>query len=99
MSTIHSDRKFSITIHTDALAVIHCLRALSKFSQKTGSNQMPWNDQRDDVWVKNNHELTFHFSEPKYRDRFIAEAKRLLPDGSWKVLRTRDYNSAKKPGA
>ncbi len=34
----HSDYKYSITVNTDDLPVVGCLRALSKFSQKTGEH-------------------------------------------------------------
>lgn len=48
--TTHQDHKFSVTIHTDDLAVVNCLRALSKFSQKTGNNNIPWGDTKDKDW-------------------------------------------------
>ncbi len=38
----HAKHRFSITVHSDDLAVVYCLRALAKFSQKTGNNQIPW---------------------------------------------------------
>ena len=34
MST-HADHKFSITVHTDDIAVLYCLRALADYSQTT----------------------------------------------------------------
>jgi hypothetical protein len=42
--------RFSITIETDDLAVVGCLRALAKFSQKTGNNQIPWGGTKDRDW-------------------------------------------------
>ena len=40
--TTHADHKFSITMFSNDLAVVNCLRSLSKFSQKTGNNNIPW---------------------------------------------------------
>lgn len=37
----HYKYKYSITIHTDDLAVVNCLRALSKYSQKSGNYSGP----------------------------------------------------------
>ena len=38
----HSRYCFSVTIHSDDLAVVNCLRALSQFGQATGNNRIPW---------------------------------------------------------
>lgn len=38
----HADYKFSITIKSDDLAVVNCLRSLSQFSQQSGNNRIPW---------------------------------------------------------
>ena len=83
--TTHSDHKYSITIHSDDLAIINCLRALSKFSQKTGNNQIPWGGTKDRDWEKEGHKVTFRFSETRYRDIFVSEITRLLPSNLWQV--------------
>ncbi|MDZ7759451.1 MAG: hypothetical protein U5L00_04245 [Desulfovermiculus sp.] len=36
----HHRYKYSITIQTDDLAVVNCLRALSQYSQKTGNKRI-----------------------------------------------------------
>jgi hypothetical protein len=48
----HTDHRFSITIYTDDLAVVNCLRALSKLSQKTGNNNIPWGATKDRNWKR-----------------------------------------------
>ena len=48
--TVHADHHFSVTIHTDDLALVGCLRALSKFNQKSGNNQIPWGGTKAADW-------------------------------------------------
>ncbi len=79
---IHDRYRYSVTIHSDDLAVVYCLRALSKFSQKTGNNQIPWGGTTDDAWRSSEHRVRFHFDDPKYRDDFRFEGNRLL-GGMW----------------
>ena len=81
--TTHQDHKFSITIHTDDLAVVNCLRALSKFSQKTGNNNIPWGGTKDKDWDRDGHQVTFRFSSETYRNGFLSELNRLLPKQLW----------------
>jgi hypothetical protein len=66
--TDHALHRFSITIHTDDLAVVGCLRALAKFSQKTGNNQIPWGGTKDRDWRRDGRRVTFRFSAAQYRD-------------------------------
>jgi hypothetical protein len=93
--TTHKDHKFSITIHTDDLAVLNCLRALSKYSQRTGNNQIPWGGTKEKDWKAGRHEITFHFSDPVYREGFADELRRLLPHSLWKETDRRDDDPAK----
>ncbi|MDD2903837.1 MAG: hypothetical protein PHU44_15530 [Syntrophales bacterium] len=95
MKTTHEDHKFSITIHSDDLAVINCLRALSKYSQKTGNNNIPWGGTKDKDWIRDEHQVTFHFSDPTYREGFLSELERLLPSGIWREIRRSDNDPAK----
>jgi hypothetical protein len=90
----HYDYRYSITIHTDDLAVVNCLRALSKFSQKTGNNNIPWGGTKDKDWKRDRHNVTFRFSETIYRNGFISEIKRLLPEGLWKEVGRSDNDPA-----
>jgi hypothetical protein len=92
--TEHSQHKFSITIHTDDLAVVGCLRALAKFSQKTGNNNIPWGGTKDHDWKRDCHTVTFRFSTVEYRDGFVDELNRLLPNSLWNVQATSDNDPA-----
>ena len=94
MTTTHVDHKYSITVQTDDLAVVGCLRALAKFSQKFGNNQIPWGGTKDKDWERDHGHVTFRFSTPEYRNRFLSEAERLLPKASWKPVDTSDNDPA-----
>lgn len=94
MTDDHSLYRFSITIHSDDLAVVGCLRALSQFSQKTGNNRIPWGGTKDADWRSAARCVTFRFSATQYRDGFLAEASRLLPPALWTVRGQRDDDPA-----
>jgi hypothetical protein len=70
---------FSVTVYTRDLAVVECLRALAKFSQETGNNQIPWGGTKDTDWRNADRKITLHFSSPANRERLKSEAARLLP--------------------
>ena len=92
--TTHADHKYSVTIHSDDLPVVNCLRALSKYSQRTGNNNIPWGGTKDKDWERDRHHVTFRFSTREYRDGFVAEVERLLPKGLWREVVRRDDDPA-----
>lgn len=91
----HSKYKFSVTIHTDDLAVVNCLRALSQYSQKTGNNRITWGNTKDADWQAANHKVTFRFTSPEYRDYYLSEIQRLLPPQLWQEVVRSDNDPAK----
>ncbi|SRR5713101_7632972 len=90
----HAKHRFSITVHSDDLAVVYCLRALAKFSQKTGNNQIPWGGTTDDAWRGAQHNVTFRFDSPEYRSDFLNEATRLLDTSRWTTVSASDTDPA-----
>jgi len=92
----HKDYKFSITIHSDDLAVVNCLRALSQYSQKTGNNRIPWGGTKDTDWESDKHHVTFRFTSPDYREGFKLEVRRLLPDNCCLFTEESDNDPAHK---
>lgn len=92
--TTHADHRFSITVHTDDLAVLYCLRALADYSQTTGNTRITWGGTKKDDWEHSGRMVTFRFSSPSYRTGFTKEAVRVLPDGSWSKVRQRDNDPA-----
>lgn len=89
---LHEDYEYSITIHTDDRAVLNCLRALSQYSQRTGNNRIPWGGTKESDWKRDDHKVTFQFTEPEYRDTFVDEVTRLLPDDLWDEAERSDNN-------
>ena len=95
----HSAYKFSITSHSDDLAVVNCLRSLAQYSQKTGNNRIPWGGTKDRDWMGSGHSVTFRFTEPQYRVGFVAECSRLLgTSGLWKETASSDADPAQPMG-
>src|SRR5665213_2761318 len=86
--TAHGDHRFSITVHSDDLAVVNCARALLKFSEKTGNNQIPWGGTKETDWQRADHPVTLRFSSEKYRQGFLTEMERLLPKHLWRIAAT-----------
>jgi len=93
MST-HADHKFSITVHTDDIAVLYCLRALADYSQTTGNTRITWGGTTKEEWERSGRMVTFRFSNPSYRAGFTQEAIRILPNGSWSKVRQSDNDPA-----
>ncbi len=90
----HATYKFSVTVKSDDLAVVNCLRSLAQFSQQTGNNRIPWGGTKDTDWKREDHTVTFHFTTPAYRLGFIAEAQRLLPQSLWSLVRENNNDPA-----
>ena len=93
MST-HKDHRFSITVRTPDLAVLYCLRALADYSQETGNTRITWGGTRKEDWERDKQCVTFRFSKPAYRDKFVKEANRVLLNGSWSKVKESDNDPA-----
>jgi hypothetical protein len=91
----HQKYKYSVTIQTDDLPVVNCLRALSQYSQKTGNNRITWGNTKDKDWDRDNHCVTFRFTSPEYREGFLSQVNRLLPNNLWREYARSDNNPAK----
>jgi len=90
----HHKYKYSVTIQTDDLAVVNCLRALSQYSQKTGNNRIAWGNTKDSDWEKHNKRVTFRFTSKEYRGGFLSEVERLLPNNLWTEYAQSDNDPA-----
>lgn len=90
----HDNYKFSITIHSDNLAVVNCLRALSQYSQKTGNNRIPCSGTKNEDWKRDGHQVTFRFTSTEYRQGFVSEINQLLPSNLWGVVGESDNDPA-----
>jgi hypothetical protein len=94
--TTHSEHRFSVTVRTSEPAVLYCLRALADFSQKTGNTRIVWGGTRREDWERQHNQVSFHFSDPRYRQGFLMEANRLLPVGSWEKVGENDHDPAQR---
>ena len=91
----HNDFHYSVTVQTDDLAMVHCLRGLSMFAQAEGNKRIPWGGTKENDWEQHHHCVTFHFSSPRYRSEFEEQVTRLLPKDSWTRVGDSDENPAK----
>ena len=91
---MHEQYRYSVTLKSHDLAVVNCLRALSQFSQETGNNRIPWGGTKDHWWKRDNHQVTFRFTKPQYRTKFLVEIQRLLPETLWSVIDQDDNDPA-----
>jgi len=73
------DRPYGVTLYTEDLAVLFCLRGLATrngFPAMTGTGKNQWRE--------NGRTVTFYFTTGSSRDDFLADAERLL-SGRWKI--------------
>ena len=91
----HAEFHYSVAVRTDDLAVLHCLRSLSQYAQKTGNKRIPWGGTKESDWRDRNHWVIFHFTSPSYRRGFLAEVARLLAHDLWEKGEERDDDPAK----
>ena len=92
--SLHAKYHYSVTIKTGDEAVLNCLRALSQYAQLKGNNRIPWGGTKREDWERDNHCVTFHFSNPEYRATFIKETSRLLPKTLWEKIDEKDNDAA-----
>jgi hypothetical protein len=95
----HAEFHFSVTVHTDDLALLGCLRALSQHAQATGNARIPWGGTKREDWKQAHHHATFHFTSALYREAFLSHAKRLLPNDLWRVTAQKDDDPASPQAA
>lgn len=94
MSKGHSDFHYSVTVTTDDLAVVHCLRALNQYAQGEGNLRIGWGGTKLDDWKIAGNRITLRFTKPRYREECIRTAQRLLPTGSWVIVAQDDNDPA-----
>lgn len=87
--------RYSISVQTPDLAVLHCLRALTQHAEgSTIPKNITWGGTKESAWRRDGRTVTFRFTSPTYRDAFVAEAVRLLPTGSWTEVARSDTDPA-----
>ncbi len=94
MNDTHRDFHYSVTIQTDDLALLGCLRALSQHAQSTGNARIPWGGTKRQDWERDAHRATFQFTSTTFRADFLRHARRLLPEKMWRVTAESDNDPA-----
>src|SRR6266404_1320779 len=92
----HDSFKYSATIRSDDLWIVAALRGIAWQSQRDVNKQIPWGNTKKCDWERDGHQVTFHFTDPEYREDFLREGRRLLPP-NWAVLRQSENDRAKPP--
>ncbi len=88
--------RYSITCHTDDLAVVHCLRAICHFAEEGCPPQIAWGGTTEVKWRAAGNRITLRFTSPAYRDNFVKEAMRILPPDSWSEVARSDNDPARR---
>ena len=77
--------RFSVTLHTNDLAVVYCMRALADYCQKTENTRKAWGGTGNKHWQERKR-VTFRFTTESYRAEFLREVRRLLCGKLWKII-------------
>ena len=93
MVTSHFQYHYSVTLHTDDIAVLHCLRALCQHWAGGPYPQIGWGGSNQNDWKLQGGNLVLRFSGADRRASFLADAKRLLA-GHWSEVSQDDYDPA-----
>ncbi|GIE96358.1 hypothetical protein [Paractinoplanes rishiriensis] len=93
MGAHHAACKFSATVMTADVAVLHMLRALCQHCESGKYKQIAWGGTGEGDWRKNGNEVTFRFTRQADRDSFLREAQRLLP-GLWHLVKINNLDPA-----
>ena len=87
---------YSATFHTDDEAVLHCLRALCQWAQRSErSPNIGWGGTGEAVWRSSGKKATVRFTSELRRLEWINKAKELLPT-HWNLADTRDDDPASR---
>ena len=76
--------KYSITCHTNDLAVFHCLRALCDYAEP--SVQSSPQKSHETQWRNSGNRITLWFAHSSCLDKFETAAQRILPNDLWSVV-------------
>lgn len=80
----HKYFNYSITIHSDDLALITSMRALAWFCQNEINRQIAVAGAKEEDWDREGHKVTFFFTSEHNRTVFLDESKRLFRP-EWKI--------------
>jgi hypothetical protein len=85
----HYRYHYSITIETADEVVLECLRAISNYAQVLGNKRIAWGGTKKRDWQRDRNQVTFHFSDPEYRNIFRIEGQHTSRDVLEYILASR----------
>lgn len=94
MAANYEQCRYSVTVRTHDLGVLHMLRGLSQHCESGAYKQIAWGGTKEKDWERSGGQATFRFSAPADRERFLREAGRLLAPGLWEAVSSSDSNPA-----
>lgn len=80
---------FKVTVHSDDIVAVHALRGIAYYAQESLTKMSAVGGATEPNWKANGHNVTFQFTSPRYRARFLEESERLLP-GHWNKVSEHD---------
>jgi hypothetical protein len=81
--------RFQVTVHCDDIVAVHALRGIAYYAQETLTKMSAVGGATEKNWDANGHNITFQFTSPRYRERFLQESERLLA-GRWNKIAEHD---------
>lgn len=90
------ETRYSVSLQTQDLAVLHALRALSQHCYGGAYKQIAWGGTGERQWRANDDVVTFRFKSDRERATFLSECRRVLVGGLWSVVATSDNDPAEK---
>ena len=92
-SSDHDAFHYSIRCRTDDGMVLACLRALCHVCEEHAKPNIGWGGTGVPEWRASGNAVTFRFTKPEFRERFVTEAARLL-QGRWTEVARSDADPA-----
>jgi hypothetical protein len=93
MSRAHAEYKYSATLQTSDVAVLHCLRALCQHWAGGSYPQIGWGGTTQDEWKTHGGKFVVRFTSAAGRAGFFGDARRLL-SGHWGEVSQSDNDPA-----
>ncbi len=86
--------RFSLTVRTDDLALVHCLRALCHYCEASSHKAAGTAGAKQSDWDDGGHRVVFRFSTHGCRTMFHEQLERLFPRDLWKIVAQNDHDPA-----
>ena len=80
---------FSVTIHSNNMALIAAMRGLAWWCQPEICRQTSVYGTTEPEWKRDGNKVTFHFTSESNRRAFIEESKKLFP-ANWEIAHQKE---------